>query len=453
MDASMIPLPDQEGGGSCIEDLPAYWDLDGPEEGAMCCEVSCDINPEDLKEDAFCLWEVLEECEEVPPKAAQKRRVEVSFKKLTPEDRARFQGAMAKEWQSWLENKVTMIVEAKGVDRARIIGSRWDQDPDLGRIATDSPTLRKESKHLILSLCASKGWVLWGADIKTAFLSGDASCRNVHFRPPPEVRELMQLEPDDLLRFEKAAYGLAEAPRAWFLRLSRELRRAGLEPSQLDPCVWYLRDPKRKELLGACGIHVDDLIGGGEPSMDACLVELRKTLPFGEFRLRSVKYTGAEIRQHPDGTVELTQEAYVDQMEFAAVPGKGSDPLEPRVMRAHCGQLSWVSSHSRPDQAFLASYLQGTQDRATCSHLHLYNKSLREMKAQKLTLRFPPVPTSEWRLLVTTDAGWCVRESGESQGGYLLFLCESKVLQGFQEVAQGGTILYCCRDLGSSERP
>ena len=50
---------------------------------------------------------------------------------------------------------------------------------------------------------------------------------------------------------------------------------------------------------------------------------------------------------------ELTQEAYVDQMEFAAVPGKGSDPVEPRVMRAHCGQLCYPS-HSRPDQAFLA---------------------------------------------------------------------------------------------------
>ena len=114
---------------------------------------------------------------------------------------------MKKEWQSWLENKVTTIVKGKGVPRSRVIGSRWVltwkkssdpddrslsakarlvlvgfQDPDLGRIATDSPTLRKESKHIILSLCASKGWVIWGADIKTAFLSGDASNRQLFFR-------------------------------------------------------------------------------------------------------------------------------------------------------------------------------------------------------------------------------------------------------------------------------
>ena len=38
----------------------------------------------------------------------------------------------------------------------------------------------------------------------------------------------MDLSEDDLFRLEKAAYGLAEAPRAWFLRLSRELKAVGL---------------------------------------------------------------------------------------------------------------------------------------------------------------------------------------------------------------------------------
>ena len=159
-----------------------------------------------MQEDVSCLWTALAECAEVRTKPANKRRVEVNFRKLNPEDQEKFRHAMSKEWQSWLENKVTSIVKAKGIDRSRIIGSRWVltwktsadpddkrvvpkarlvlvgyQDPDLGKIATDSPTLRKESKHIILSLCAAFGWTLWSADIKTAFLSGDASCRNIHF--------------------------------------------------------------------------------------------------------------------------------------------------------------------------------------------------------------------------------------------------------------------------------
>ena len=363
---------------------------------------------------------------------------------------------MRKEWQSWLENKVTTIVKSQGLPKSRIIGSRWVltwkkssdpddrslspkarlvlvgfQDPDLGRIATDSPTLRKESKHIILSICASKGWVIWGADIKTAFLSGDASNRDLYFRPPPEVKEFMQLTDDDVLRLEKAAYGLAEAPRAWFLRLTRELVAVGLVVSQLDPCVFLLRDKLSRELLGVCGVHVDDLLGGGTPAMDECLQRLRKKLPFGDFRRTTIKYTGAEIRQLPDKSIEVSQEAYISKMEEVCTKpfGKASNPLpEPTLMRACCGQLAWVANHSRPEQSFLASYLQGTQDRAEVAHLELYNKAVRELKARKVTLKFPPVPLERWRLLVITDAGWGVRANGESQGGLALCLCDQDVL-------------------------
>ena len=82
---------------------------------------------------------------------------------------------MKKEWQSWIDNKVTSICKSRGIPRERVIRARWVlvwkkssdpddrsktpkarlvlvgwQDPELGKIATDSPTLKKESKNLIL---------------------------------------------------------------------------------------------------------------------------------------------------------------------------------------------------------------------------------------------------------------------------------------------------------------
>ena len=53
--------------------------------------------------------------------------------------------------------------------------------------------------------------------------------------------------------------------------------------SQLDPCLYSLRN-KNGKLLGICGFHVDDLIGGGEREMDVVLSNRRKQLPFGDFR-------------------------------------------------------------------------------------------------------------------------------------------------------------------------
>ena len=98
-------------------------------------ELSVDVCPEDITENPLCLWNVLEECFEVNPKAKQ-RRVEVSFRKLSPADKKLFEGAMKKEWNSWIENKVTSLCKTRGVPIDRIIKARWvlvwkkSSDPD-----------------------------------------------------------------------------------------------------------------------------------------------------------------------------------------------------------------------------------------------------------------------------------------------------------------------------------
>ena len=412
-------------------------------------EVSFNVNPEDITDDPLCLWGVIDECFEVTPKAKQ-RRVEVNFRKLSPTDKKLFEGAMKKEWNSWIENKVTSICRSKGIPAERIIKARWVlvwkkssdpddrsktpkarlvlvgwQDPELGKVQTDSPTLRKETKHMILSICSSKRWKLWGADIKTAFLSGDPAQRDIYFRPPSEIKEWMNLSDQDLMRLEKAAYGLAEAPRAWFLRLTRELRAAGLVASKLDPCLFTLK--KGNKLLGVCGVHVDDLIGGGTKEMDDVLNELRKHLPFGDYRTYTIRYTGIEIRQNPQTcAIEIGQETYIDALE--PVPtrqyGSASTPLkDPSIMRTCAGQLAWVANATRPDQAFLASFLQGIQDKAEVSHLHMFNKAVRELKERRVCMYFPPgIPLEQHRILSISDAGFGTRANGDSQGGYLLCL-------------------------------
>ena len=300
--------------------------------------MSVDIVPDDITDNPLCLWSVLEDCFTVNVPKAKQRRVEVSFRKLTKDEQQLFTKAMQKEWNSWIENRVVSLCRSRGIPTERIIRARWVltwksssdpddrkktpkarlvlvgwQDPELGKIATDSPTLRKETKNLILSLCASRKWRLWGADIKTAFLSGDPSTRDIYFRPPAEIKDWMQLSPEDLFKLEKAAYGLAEAPRAWYLRLSRELLEVGMVCSQLDPCLYTLR--KNGKLLGICGIHVDDLIGGGTPEMDKTLEALKKKLPFGDYRTYTIRYTGVEIRQNPQTMdIEVGQEAYIDAL-------------------------------------------------------------------------------------------------------------------------------------------
>ena len=125
-------------------------------------ELSFDIYPEDIRDNPFFLWGIVDECYEVNTAQAKKRNVEVSFRKLNDHDNKKlFEAAMQKEWQSWIDNKVTSICSSRGISRDRIIRARWvlvwkkSSDPDdrsktpkarlvlvgweLGQIATDSP--------------------------------------------------------------------------------------------------------------------------------------------------------------------------------------------------------------------------------------------------------------------------------------------------------------------------
>ena len=71
-------------------------------------EMSLEVVPEDINDNPMCLWGVLDECFQVTPKS-KLRRVEVSFRKLPKEDQQLFEQAMKKEWNSWIENKVTSL--------------------------------------------------------------------------------------------------------------------------------------------------------------------------------------------------------------------------------------------------------------------------------------------------------------------------------------------------------
>ena len=62
------------------------------------------------------------------------------------------------------------------------------EDPDLTEIPRDSPTLQKESRSLLLQLCASRKWRVRSFDVKTAFLRGSRRDNRVlGLDPPPET--------------------------------------------------------------------------------------------------------------------------------------------------------------------------------------------------------------------------------------------------------------------------
>ena len=77
-------------------------------------EVSLNVCRDDISGDHLCLWHVLDECLQVSTPKAKLRRVEVSYRKLSPSDKELFKKATQKEWQSWVDNKVTSLCKKPG---------------------------------------------------------------------------------------------------------------------------------------------------------------------------------------------------------------------------------------------------------------------------------------------------------------------------------------------------
>ena len=103
-------------------------------------------------------------------------------------------------------------------------------------------------------------------DIKTAFLSGDEEHRNTVILPLDDVRNILKLSPGSMQRLREAVYGLVDAPKTWWDGFARSLLNRVFTSCALDPCAFVVI--KQNKVSRVTGVHVDDLLGGGDEVFD-----------------------------------------------------------------------------------------------------------------------------------------------------------------------------------------
>ena len=115
---------------------------------------------------------------------------------------------------------------------ARLIVPGFQDRVNLqGELRRDSPTGSRLSQHILLSLVAWHGskWSLMSCDVKSAFLKGDPFVNRELFITQANARisPLIPLREGQLARIRKGVFGLADAPRAWWIRPARSLESRG----------------------------------------------------------------------------------------------------------------------------------------------------------------------------------------------------------------------------------
>ena len=75
-------------------------------------------------------------------------------------------------------------------------------------------------------------------DIDNAFLNGDLD-HEIFVKIPEGYKECIQdYDEDDASNLDRAIYGLVQAGRQFWKKLTNKLKEAGFKPSIVDPCLF-----------------------------------------------------------------------------------------------------------------------------------------------------------------------------------------------------------------------
>ena len=178
---------------------------------------------------------------------------------------------------------------------------------------------------MLLQMAASHKFTLEMGDVKTAFLQGDRgeSQRDVYAKPVPELARYLGLTAEQTIRLEGAVYGLRNAPRRWWHRVKKDMEALGWRSHQLDQCVFLRFCDKTGDLIGICGIYVDDFLIGGswsDPRYAAELAKVKALYTFGKWDAWKFTLCGVDYEQDRFFNIKLTQRNYTNCLKPFDLP-------------------------------------------------------------------------------------------------------------------------------------
>ena len=133
--------------------------------------------------------------------------------------------------------------------------------------------------------------------------------------------------------------------------------------------------------------------------LDTIIKKLIKKFRIGSSAKITFTYIGINFNAYRDG-LTMDQGHYIDSL--AKIPistvresEKNSELTtgEKKAFRTVIGQMSWVSTHTRPDVAFETCELGGVYKTATVSDLVRLNHLVDKIKGKSVHIYYPRLPT------------------------------------------------------------
>ena len=315
-----------------------------------------------------------------------------------------------------------VLVKKDGQVRARLTAKGFQEEV---KVRSDSPTIGKPTFRLMLALVAQEKWIIKTTDITSAFLQGDSIDRTILMKPPKEAA----LDDNKLWKLSKPLYGLNDASRKFYLKVTAILRNSGCHQSIYDPALFYY--VKEGKLHGLVGTHVDDFIHAGSDIFEKTVMKkIYEQFVVGKTEEKEFRYTGFQVRQTSSG-LRIDQHEYVEKMKVMDPDSKKNKMLplseaEMSMLRSNVGAAQWVARGTRPDIGFDAIDLSTKFNKACQEDLQRSAKLIRRLKGDKDNCYFtvPGLgPPEGWSMEVCTDASWGNHSDGvSSMSGHVILL-------------------------------
>jgi hypothetical protein len=321
--------------------------------------------------------------------------------------------------------------------KARLVAKGYTQSEGLDYHETFSPVAKMTIVRTFLAVAAAKHWVLHQLDVNNAFLHGDLD-EEVYMVLPPGFKGKGESK---VCKLTKSLYGLKQASREWFYKLSTALLDLSFSQSKAD---YSLFTKAQGSLFIGLLVYVDDIAitSNDVAAVNSLIADLNAKFCLKD--LGSLKYfLGLEIARSSMG-ISVSQRKYAleilqDSGLLASKPV--SFPMEqnlklsrdagtllpdPTSYRRLIGRLLYLTL-TRPDLTYSVQTLSQFMDKPRQPHLDAAYRVLRYVKhAPGQGLFFST--QSDFKLKAFCDAGWAgCYDTRRSITGFCVFLGTSLI--------------------------
>jgi hypothetical protein len=167
------------------------------------------------------------------------------------------------------------------------------------------------------------------------------------------------------------------------------------------------------------------------------IAKLEAKYPFGSKKSRRFTFTGIDLQQNTDNSIELSQSTYVKNInpismkpERRAQENANVTEEERHLLRGLIGSLQYAAVHTRPDLTSALSQLQSQINNATISTLIMANKTLHTAKKHSdVNIKIQPIKPEDLRFIAFSDASFASKVKPESYAGMIILATHKEIAQ------------------------